>query len=361
MNIKGFKSKEGKIHKYDYDALENVPENSGYVKSVNGNTPDENGNVEIAVSGGSGGISNTAVNLLVAILGECATYTDQSANIAALKVALMESASDDSGGGNTGGGDDSGGGEDETPTVTVTSISAVFNGETAHAGTYASDLDITVTAEYSDGTSAVVTDYTISGQVAEGENTFTIIYGGKSCTVTVVGVLAPDWSVYDYTLKEAALSTGLTPFATDQSFTMLLDFTNIHTDGDSNGAFFATTNFSIQKRKGYDIQIMLNGSRVLGTMRTTAMATGDRLFATFTHTAGNDDFTVNARIVNASGAADFTYNNVFTVDGWISGDDVMTAMSEYYGNRLVCNGAEVYMNYVADADMIAAWLARGDS
>jgi hypothetical protein len=58
----------------------------GMVKSVNGQTPDENGNVN--VEGGSGGMNTTAVNLLVTILRNAVYGTDQSANITALANAL---------------------------------------------------------------------------------------------------------------------------------------------------------------------------------------------------------------------------------------------------------------------------------
>lgn len=58
----------------------------GMVKSVNGQMPDENGNVN--VEGGSGGMSTTAANLLVTILRNGVYSTDQSANITALANAL---------------------------------------------------------------------------------------------------------------------------------------------------------------------------------------------------------------------------------------------------------------------------------
>lgn len=65
---------------------------TGVVKSVNGVTPDENGNVEIAVSGGgggSGGLSTTASALLITILRKGVYTDDQAANISALESALM--------------------------------------------------------------------------------------------------------------------------------------------------------------------------------------------------------------------------------------------------------------------------------
>lgn len=52
-------------------------------------------------------------------------------------------------------------------------------------------LDLTVTANYSDGTSAAVTDYTLSGTLTAGTSTVTVSFGGKtaSISVTVTDVL----------------------------------------------------------------------------------------------------------------------------------------------------------------------------
>lgn len=72
--------------------------------------------------------------------------------------------------------------------ATLQSISAVFNGESAEVGTSAEDLDITVTGHYSDGTTRTETEWTISGSVIEGNNTFYIYLADKSCVVNVSGV-----------------------------------------------------------------------------------------------------------------------------------------------------------------------------
>ena len=81
----------------------------------------------------------------------------------------------------------SGGGSGET--VTLQSISATYSGSDVAVGTALTDLtDITVTAHYSDGSTANVTDYTLSGEIAEGSNTITVSYGGKTTTFTVAGI-----------------------------------------------------------------------------------------------------------------------------------------------------------------------------
>lgn len=91
-------------------------------------------------------------------------------------------------------GGDTGGGEEDPdepvpPTVTLSSISVTYSGGDVAVGTAVSDLTgIVVTAHYSDGSSETVTGYTLSGTIAEGSNTVTVSYGGKSATFTVTGV-----------------------------------------------------------------------------------------------------------------------------------------------------------------------------
>lgn len=80
----------------------------------------------------------------------------------------------------------SGGGETE---VTLTGISATYTGGDVAVGTAVTELiGIVVTANYSDGSTATVTEYTLSGEIAEGENTVTVTYAGLTTTFTVVGV-----------------------------------------------------------------------------------------------------------------------------------------------------------------------------
>ena len=81
------------------------------------------------------------------------------------------------------------GGEPGTPEVTLTSISAEYSGGDVTVGTSLTDLTgITVTATYSDGSTSTVTDYTLSGVIAEGSNTITVSYGGKTTSFVVTGI-----------------------------------------------------------------------------------------------------------------------------------------------------------------------------
>lgn len=75
------------------------------------------------------------------------------------------------------------------PQVDLLSISAVFEqGQTVIYDTNSlDDLKpmLTVTAHYTDGTSGVVTSYTLSGTLTEGTSTITVSYSGKTATFDV--------------------------------------------------------------------------------------------------------------------------------------------------------------------------------
>lgn len=81
------------------------------------------------------------------------------------------------------------------PDATLESITAVFT--QGSAVIYDTDsLDtleqyLTVTATYADSTTAIVTDYTLSGTLAVGTSTITVSYGGKTTTFTVTVTVNP--------------------------------------------------------------------------------------------------------------------------------------------------------------------------
>lgn len=73
--------------------------------------------------------------------------------------------------------------------VTIESISATYTGGNVTEGTSLSALKgITVKATYSNGTTANVTGYTLSGEIKEGGNTITVTYAGLTTTFTVIGI-----------------------------------------------------------------------------------------------------------------------------------------------------------------------------
>lgn len=141
------------------------------VKSVNDITPDENGNVEVE----AGGVTDAEKSLILTLFRNAA-YT--APNMADTLAQLEELWS---------GGEEPD--EPVNPEVTLTSISVVYSGGDVAVGTAVTDLTgVSVTAYYSDGSTATVTDYTLSGTIAEGENTITVSYQGKTATFTVNGI-----------------------------------------------------------------------------------------------------------------------------------------------------------------------------
>lgn len=109
------------------------------------------------------------------------------------------------------------GGKTTTFDVTVTewlsSISVVFSqGQNAIYTTDSLDVVkdyLTVTANYGDGTSAVVTDYTLSGALAPGTSTITATYGGKTGTFDVV---VTAWDIdWEYTMGSPTNNGFISP------------------------------------------------------------------------------------------------------------------------------------------------------
>lgn len=114
------------------------------------------------------------------------------------------------------------GGKTTTFSVTVvewvTSISAVFTQGSAaiYENDSLNDLKqyLVVTASYADGTSAAVSDYTLSGTLTEGTSTITVSYGGKTDTFDVT-VSAASLLPAEYRQCEYIKSTGTQYIATD--------------------------------------------------------------------------------------------------------------------------------------------------
>jgi len=76
------------------------------------------------------------------------------------------------------------------PPANLTSITAVFNQglNVIYDTDSLDDLKryLTVTAHYDDSSTATITNYVLSGTLAEGTSTITVIYGGKTTTFTVI-------------------------------------------------------------------------------------------------------------------------------------------------------------------------------
>lgn len=190
--------------------------------------------------GVEGGLNKTASALLITILRNAVYTSDQSATIAALEKTLAENAS--------GGGDvpDIPDIPDEPdvpvdPEVTLSGISVSYTGGDVPVGTSVNNLTgVVVTAVYSDGSTQTVTDYTLTGEIVEGENTITVSYGGKTTTFTVTGVAESSGdsgidlsesnvfaSTFKETMGEADITLGKSTTPTHEDF-MALDVEKLY-------------------------------------------------------------------------------------------------------------------------------------
>lgn len=137
------------------------------------------GTLKIPDSGapeGSGGVTSDAVLAALEQIRDIlskAVYTENVSSMLSELDGLLENIdTDDSG----------------ATTKTLIGITAAYSGGAVAAGTALSALNgIVVTACYSDGTTVIVTGYSLSGSIAEGTNTVAVFYGGKTTTFTVTG------------------------------------------------------------------------------------------------------------------------------------------------------------------------------
>ena len=187
------------------------------IQTVNGIAPDENGNVNVD------GVSAEEKELILSLFRNAAYTADMSATFAQLSELWGIEAPEEPDVPDEPE-------EPDVPVVTLTSISATYSGGDVPVGTAVTDLTgIVVTAHYSDGTSKAVTDYTLSGTIAEGANTITVSYGGKSTTFAVTGVAEeePVYQLAEETTFDGTTSidTGYALFDTDRDWTICVDVT----------------------------------------------------------------------------------------------------------------------------------------
>lgn len=68
------------------------------------------------------------------------------------------------------------------------SITATYTGGNVYVNTNLNDLTgLTIIANYSNNTTAIVTNYTLEGSILEGNNVITVIYKDKTATFDVIG------------------------------------------------------------------------------------------------------------------------------------------------------------------------------
>ena len=94
--------------------------------------------------------------------------------------------------------------------------------------------DLVVTANYSDGTSEVVTTYTLSGTLAVGTSTVTVAYGNYTDTFTVAVSSAPAQPLYNWDFTTESLVdtvSGVTATINTQYDYSSIDSSGVHITG----------------------------------------------------------------------------------------------------------------------------------
>lgn len=163
------------------------------IKSINDFAPDENGNVEIEVSGG--GITEDVKIALINCFKNVVWVNDDGQTL----VAILEKAIKDS----------------AIPEKVVTSITVTYTGDsTVKVGRATNTLAITVMANYEDGTNKKILGYEVTPEtVVEGNNTITVTYKGLNKTFDVIGEEIP----VVLERVEATYNGGEVPQGTDVS------------------------------------------------------------------------------------------------------------------------------------------------
>lgn len=167
------------------------------------------------------------------------------------------------------------------PPVDLVSISAVY---TQSGTVYDTDSlnslksDLVVTAHYSDGTTGVVTNYTLSGTLVVGTSTITVTYGGKTTTfmVTVTEYIDTRTLLYNWDLTNSLIDTVESKEATVSDATQ--DSSGLHISSVSGYAKFENV-LSPSNDNGYTIEVDVASYSRQGTNHGRfLMFTGDNGF-----------------------------------------------------------------------------------
>jgi len=93
----------------------------------------------------------------------------------------------------------------------LVSISAVYSGGIVSVKTDITELsDLTVTANYSDESTKVITDYELIGEILNGDNEITVKYEDKTTKFVVVGVDVESFDIHLNASVSFSSGSGLT-------------------------------------------------------------------------------------------------------------------------------------------------------
>lgn len=166
------------------------------------------------------------------------------------------------------------------PPANLVSISAVY---TQSGTVYNTDTldslksDLVVTAHYDNGTSAVVTTYTLSGTLTPGTSVVAVVYGGKTTTFNVT-VTRYDTSIYSWDFTQSLVDAK-------QGATAVLSDATRSSDGvtfNSNSGFIYLADLSAYASTQYTVEIDF------GTLTAVNASTYPVNISTSSSTPGNN-------------------------------------------------------------------------
>lgn len=187
------------------------------------------------------------------------------------------------------------------PPADLVSISAVYNQSGPVYDTDSLDVlrdDLTVTAHYSNNTTAVINSYVLSGNLTEGVSIITVTYGGKTTTfaVTVSAVAAlyrlPAPTVFNGTSDY--IDTNVKLMENDIDFTITMYFTNGDITNTAAPVFHCVRETSpwpglaIQRRNSPATQYAIGGLQATQIPTPWLIAQGLYYKIVIRHTAGSD-------------------------------------------------------------------------
>ena len=193
------------------------------------------------------------------------------------------------------------------PPANLVSISAVYTQSgTVYDNQTLDSLksDLVVSANWDDGTTTTVTNYTLSGTLVEGTSTITVAYGGKTTTFNVT-VTAETFiyklsnpTVFDGTNY---INTGIQFMNTDISFTVMMKFVNGDNSGDTRATLIHCKNetspyqgFAIRKN---DNLYAFDGQTTSAlTLSSYAATENFEIVLVIRHTAGETDYLIDGSV-----------------------------------------------------------------
>ena len=228
-----------------------------------------------------------------------------------------------------------GGGGTPEPVVTLESIAAVLDLE-GHAVMVGDSLDtlkdyLTVTAYYSDESERTITNYSLSGTIAEGTNTITVTYLGETDTFTVTGV-APSVLPTGYTEIPSLYCSGLRDVYL------------------STGVYTGDIDYAEYNIMPTDLKYLKAGHVICATGHYFPYLTGDNTNGERSRIGFNNRGKVDADVTSGSYVFPWSFNERHTLMGFVDGKVYVDAVEKFTVPAGSASSSQIVIFGAPDAD-----------